>query len=130
MLWTCRRRGESYEDTYLDDSAFMRTMIINILKDGNHEISQASNGTEAVQRYVEGKPDLVFMDIVMPDKDGVQALKEIKAQDVNAKVVMCTSVGGQEKIVNDAIQAGASDIITKPFRPEEITKVINNIQNF
>ncbi len=114
----------------VDDSAFMRTMIINILKDGNHEIVQATNGNEAVQKYEQVKPDLVFMDIVMPDKDGVQALKEIKGKDANAKIVMCTSVGGQEKIVNDAIQAGASDIITKPFRPEEITKVISNISNF
>ncbi len=114
----------------VDDSAFMRTMIINILKDGSHEIIQASNGNEAIARFSEAQPDLVFMDIVMPDKDGVQALKEIKAMDSNAKVVMCTSVGGQEKIVNDAIQAGASDIITKPFRPEEITKVLDNITNF
>jgi len=114
----------------VDDSAFMRTMIINILKEENHEIFQAANGVEAVIRFRENKPDLVFMDIVMPEKDGVQALKEIKVIDTNAKVVMCTSVGGQEKIVNDAIQAGASDIITKPFRPEEITKVITNIKNF
>jgi len=113
----------------VDDSAFMRSMIMNILKDANHEIIQATNGTEAVQVFSENKPDLIFMDIVMPDKDGVQALKEIKAIDPAAKVIMCTSVGGQEKIVNDAIQAGASDIITKPFRPEEITKVISNVEN-
>ena len=114
----------------VDDSAFMRTMIINILKEGSHEIIQASNGNEAIARFSEHRPDLIFMDIVMPDKDGVQALKEIKGINPNAKVVMCTSVGGQEKIVNGAIQAGASDIITKPFRPEEIIKVINNISNF
>lgn len=114
----------------VDDSAFMRTMIMNILKEGHHELIQASNGIEAVQRYAEARPSLVFMDIVMPDKDGVQALKEIRQIDPDAKVVMCTSVGGQEKVVNEAIQAGASDIITKPFRPEEILKVISSIANY
>ena len=114
----------------VDDSAFMRTMIINIIKDGNHEIIQAVNGNDAVQKYVQNKPDLVFMDIIMPEKDGVQALSEIKQKDSNARVVMCTSVGGQEKIVNEAIEAGASDVITKPFRAEEITKVINNFNDY
>jgi len=112
----------------VDDSAFMRSMIKNILKDGNHEIIEAGNCEEAVTKYSENKPNLVFMDIVMPGKTGIDALKEIKAANSDAAIVMCTSIGGQQKIIDEAVAAGASDFVTKPFKPEDIKKIIANFE--
>jgi two-component system chemotaxis response regulator CheY len=105
----------------------MRNMIKNILKDGSHEISEASNYDEAIKAYQEKKPDMVFLDIVMPGKSGVETLKDIKQFDQNAKVVMCTSIGGQQKIIDDAVAAGASDFVIKPFKPEDILKAVQNL---
>ena len=111
----------------VDDSVFMRNMIKNVLKDQNHEIFEAGNADEGIQKYRESKPDVVFLDVVMPGKSGVDALKEIKTEDPNAYIVMCTSVGGQQQVVDDAVQAGAADFITKPFKPEDILNVVNNM---
>ena len=100
----------------VDDAAFMRMMLKDILTKGGFEIAgEAADGNEAVAKYNELKPDLVTLDITMPNKDGIQALKEIKAADPNATCVMCSAMG-QQSMVIDAIQSGAKDFIVKPFR--------------
>jgi two-component system chemotaxis response regulator CheY len=109
----------------VDDSAFMRNMIKNILKEQNHELFEAGNGDEAVTAYQQNQPNLVFMDIIMPGKNGVEVLKDIKAMDQGANVVMCTSVGGQDKIIQECVEAGATDFITKPFTPDEINSIVS-----
>ena len=99
----------------VDDAAFMRMMLKDILTKGGFEIAgEAADGNEAVAKYNELKPDLVTLDITMPNKDGIQALKEIKAADPNATCVMCSAMG-QQSMVIDAIQSGAKDFIVKPF---------------
>ena len=109
----------------VDDSAFMRNMIKKMLGEGTHEVREAGNADEAVRMYDEFKPNLVFLDIIMPGKNGIEVLKELKGKDAGANVVMCTSVGGQEQIIKECVEAGASDFITKPFTAEEITNVIS-----
>lgn len=113
----------------VDDSTFMRTMIKKVMKEEEVEISEASNSEEAIKQYQEFKPDLVFLDIILPGKDGIEILRDIRSLDANAKVVMCSSVGGQEEIINEAIKEGASDIIVKPFKPDEILGIINKFRN-
>ena len=100
----------------VDDAAFMRMMLKDILTKGGFEIAgEAGDGNEAVAKYNELKPDLVTLDITMPNKDGIQALKEIKAADPNATCVMCSAMG-QQSMVIEAIQSGAKDFIVKPFQ--------------
>ena len=107
-----------------DDSAFMRSIIKNILtQSGITDITEAVDGADAVKKYGEIKPNLVFMDIMMPNMTGLEALKAIMATDPNAKIVMCTSVG-QEKVVQEAVETGATDFVTKPFKPEDIKEII------
>ena len=97
-----------------DDAAFMRMMIKDILtKNGYNVAGEAENGIKAVEKYKEVSPDLVLMDITMPEMDGIQALKEIKKQDAGAKVIMCSAMG-QQAMVIESIQAGAKDFIVKP----------------
>ena len=104
----------------VDDAAFMRMMLKDILTKGGFEIAgEAADGVEAVAKYNELKPDLVTLDITMPNKDGIQALKEIKAADPNATCVMCSAMG-QQSMVIEAIQAGAKDFIVKPFQIQSI----------
>ena len=101
-----------------DDAAFMRMMIKDILvKNGYNIAGEAENGVKAVEKYQETKPDLVLMDITMPEMDGIQALKKIKAIDANASVVMCSAMG-QQAMVIESIQSGARDFIVKPFQPD------------
>ena len=108
----------------VDDSAFMRNMLKKLVEDaGAQVVGQASDGGEGITKYGELHPDLVFMDIMMPNVNGIEALKGIMAQDKNAKIVMCTSVG-QDKIVNEAVEAGASDFIIKPFTKEDVESII------
>ncbi len=110
-----------------DDAEFMRTLIKDVLTKGGYEIvGEAANGEEAVAKYKMLKPDLVTMDIVMPVKSGIDALKEIIAYDPNAKVVMCSALG-QEILVMDAIEAGAKDFIVKPFTEENVLEVIGKV---
>ena len=100
-----------------DDAAFMRMMIKDILtKNGYNVVGEAENGLKAVEKYSETKPDLVLMDITMPEMDGIQALKKIKEQDPGATVIMCSAMG-QQAMVIESIQAGAKDFIVKPGRP-------------
>lgn len=108
----------------VDDAAFMRMMIKDILtKNGFNVIAEAENGAVAVQKYVETKPDLVIMDITMPEMDGIEAVKQIRQQDPSAKIIMCSAMG-QQAMVIDAIQAGAKDFIVKPFQPERVIEAV------
>ena len=107
-----------------DDAAFMRMMIKNILTDAGYEIvGEAENGTVAVSKYHELKPDLTTMDITMPEMDGLAALKEIRDQDPEARVLMCSAMG-QQSMVIESIQAGARDFIVKPFQPERVLEAV------
>ena len=107
-----------------DDAAFMRMMIKDILsKNGYNIAGEAENGAIAVEKYKELKPDLVLMDITMPEKDGIQALKDIKAADPNANVIMCSAMG-QQAMVIEAIQAGAKDFIVKPFQADRVLEAV------
>ncbi|MFB4162677.1 response regulator [Alteribacillus sp. JSM 102045] len=109
----------------VDDASFMRMMIKDILVKNNYEIAaEAKDGQEAVELYKELSPNLVTMDITMPEKDGIAALKEIKSFDPNAKIIMCSAMG-QQAMVIDAIQAGAKDFIVKPFQANRVLEAIN-----
>ena len=111
----------------VDDAAFMRMTIKNCLsKAGYDTLLEAADGQEAVNVYNTEKPDLVIMDITMPNKDGIQALKEIKASDPESKIVMCSAMG-QESMVVDAIRFGAMDFIVKPFKPDRILQTVQKI---
>lgn len=109
----------------VDDAAFMRMMIRDILtKNGYEVVGEAQDGAQAVERYKELKPDLVTMDITMPEMDGIAALKEIRALDPEAKVIMCSAMG-QQAMVIDAIQAGAKDFVVKPFQADRVLEAVN-----
>lgn len=108
----------------VDDAAFMRMMIKDILsKNGFEVVGEANDGAQAVDKYKELKPDLVTMDITMPEVDGIAALKLIKSMDPNAKIIMCSAMG-QQAMVIDAIQAGAKDFIVKPFQADRVIEAI------
>ena len=110
-----------------DDAAFMRMMIKDILTKNGYEIAgEAENGTKAVEKYNETKPDLVLMDITMPEMDGIQALKKIKEADANACVIMCSAMG-QQAMVIEAIQSGAKDFIVKPFQAERVLEAVKKV---
>ncbi len=110
-----------------DDAAFMRMMIKDILsKNGYTVAGEAENGVKAVEKYNELKPDLVLMDITMPEMDGIQALKNIKAADGSAKVIMCSAMG-QQAMVIESIQAGAKDFIVKPFQAERVLEAVKKV---
>ena len=108
----------------VDDAAFMRMMIKDILTKNGYEIAaEAENGQKAVEKYAETKPDLVLMDITMPEMDGIQALKKIKELDGGANVIMCSAMG-QQAMVIEAIQSGARDFIVKPFAADRILEAV------
>ncbi|MDL4839352.1 response regulator [Aquibacillus rhizosphaerae] len=110
-----------------DDAAFMRMQLKNIFTSLGHEVvGEAENGQIAVEKYKELKPDLVSMDITMPEMNGVEAVKQIKSIDPNATVVMCSAMG-QQQMVLEAIQAGAKDFIVKPFDQERIQQALAKI---
>ena len=111
----------------VDDAAFMRMMIKDILtKNGYNVAGEAENGAKAMEKYNELKPDLVLMDITMPEVDGIQALKNIKASDPNAKIIMCSAMG-QQAMVIEAIQSGAKDFIVKPFQAERVLEAVKKV---
>ncbi len=108
----------------VDDAAFMRMMIRDILTKNNFEVAgEATNGDEAVSKYIELKPDLVTLDITMPGMDGVTVLKKIRQHDPAARVVMCSAMGQQAMVV-EAIQNGARDFINKPFHPQKVVEIL------
>lgn len=111
----------------VDDAAFMRMMIKDILVKNGFEISgEAQNGLRAIELYKADKPDIVTLDITMPEMDGIQALKEIRAYDPAAKVIMCSAMG-QQAMVMEAIKSGAKDFIVKPFQAERVLEAIKKV---
>jgi two-component system, chemotaxis family, chemotaxis protein CheY len=109
----------------VDDAAFMRKMVTDALSGGGHEIvGEAGNGAEAVQRYQELRPDVMTLDITMPEKDGLTALKEIIAVDPGAKVVMCSALGQESKVL-ESIKLGAKDFVVKPFQADRVLSAID-----
>ena len=108
----------------VDDAAFMRMMVKDILsKNGYEVVGEAENGMKAVEKFAELRPDLVTMDITMPEMDGISAVKAIKKIDPKAKIVMCSAMG-QQAMVIEAIQAGARDFIVKPFQADRVLEAV------
>lgn len=111
----------------VDDAAFMRMMIKDILtKNGYNVVGEAENGAKAFEKYNELKPDLVLMDITMPEVDGIAALKMIMGADRGAKVIMCSAMG-QQAMVIEAIHSGAKDFIVKPFQPDRVLEAVKKV---
>lgn len=114
----------------VDDAVFMRTTIKRMLEVSQFEvIGEATNGREAVEMYRELKPDIVTMDITMPEMTGIEAVKEIIVEFPDAKIVMVTALG-QQKLIIEAIESGAKDFITKPFNADRIQRTLKNIINW
>ncbi len=110
-----------------DDASFMRQIIRDILESDGHEIvAEASDGIQAVEEWKKHHPDVVTMDIVMPRRSGIDAVRAIAAIDATAKVVMCSALG-QETLVTEALQAGASDFIVKPFKPDAVLATLRRV---
>ena len=107
----------------VDDAEFLRVRISKMLIGNGHQVIEANNGVVAVNTYKTEHPDVVLMDITMPEMDGLQALKEIRAYDPKAKVVMLTALG-QESVVLEAIKSGARDFVVKPFEPDRVLNAI------
>lgn len=111
----------------VDDAAFMRMMLKDILsKNGYTVVGEAANGQEGFDKYNELKPDIVTLDITMPEVDGLACLKMIKGANPGAKVVMCSAMG-QQAMVIEAVQSGATDFIVKPFQPERVLDALSKI---
>jgi two-component system chemotaxis response regulator CheY len=109
----------------VDDAAFMRKMVSDALAKGGHEVvGEAGNGVEAVAQFQQIKPDLVTLDITMPEKDGLAALAEIVAADPSARVVMCSALGQESKVL-EAIKLGAKDFVVKPFQPARVIEAVD-----
>jgi len=110
-----------------DDALFMRVTLKNILEKSGYEIAgEAANGKESVDLYQQTKPDVVTMDITMPEMDGISAVREIKKHDPSANIIMCTAMG-QKQMVMEAVAAGAKDFIVKPFQPEKVIEAIQKL---
>ncbi len=110
-----------------DDALFMRTMVGDILRQAGFEIvGEAETGVQAVEKYRLLRPDLVTMDIVMPDMGGIDAVREITKEDPSARILMCSAMG-QQALVVEAIQAGAKDFVVKPFHPSRVLEAVNRI---
>ncbi|QAT40557.1 response regulator [Clostridium sp. JN-9] len=111
----------------VDDAAFMRMMIKDILeKNGYEVVGEANNGIKAVELFKKENPDVVTMDITMPDMDGIEAVKAIRQIDPSAKIIMCSAMG-QQSMVMDAIKAGAKDFIVKPFQADRVLEAIKKV---
>lgn len=109
----------------VDDSAFMRMMLKDIIGKSGHEVAgEGEDGSEAVKKYIELRPDLVAMDIVMPNVTGIEAVRQIKESDPNASIVMISALG-QEAMVREALEAGAKDFIVKPFQKDKVIEAVN-----
>ena len=112
----------------VDDAAFMRMRCKKLLIQLGHEVTEAATGTQAVAAYKANPPDMVLLDITMPDMDGITALKEIRAFDPNARVAMVTAMG-QQSMVMEALKAGARDFVIKPFDQDRVLAAINKIMS-
>ena len=110
-----------------DDAIFMRTMVGDILSQAGFEVvGEAETGVQAVEKYKQLRPDLVTMDIVMPDMGGIDAVREICKHDPAAKILMCSAMG-QQALVVEAIQAGAKDFVVKPFQPSRVLEAVQRV---
>ncbi len=110
-----------------DDALFMRNMIKEVFTSNEFEVvGEATNGTEAVEKYRELTPDVTTMDIVMPQKSGIEAVRDIIKINKDARIVMCSALG-QESLVMEAIEAGAADFIVKPFKPEKVVEIVKKV---
>ena len=110
-----------------DDAIFMRTMISDILTQAGYEVAgEAESGVQAVEKFRELRPDLVTMDIVMPDMGGIDAVREIMKIDSGARILMCSAMG-QQALVVEAIQAGAKDFVVKPFQPSRVLEAVQRV---
>jgi two-component system chemotaxis response regulator CheY len=108
----------------VDDAAFMRKMVTDALTKGGHQVvGEAGNGVEAISQFQALKPDLMTLDITMPEKDGLAALADIMAADPSAKVVMCSALGQESKVL-ESIKAGAKDFVVKPFQPDRVIEAV------
>ncbi len=111
----------------VDDASFMRMMLKNILVGAGYEVAgEAENGSKAVEQFKTLKPDLVIMDIIMPEMGGIDAVREIVKAHPTAKILMCSSMG-QQSLVVEAIQAGAKDFIVKPFQPSNVLEAVKKV---
>ena len=116
-----------YNILIVDDAGFMRKMVqTHLSKAGYTDFIEGEDGQRAIDIYKEQKPDLVIMDITMPNVDGIEALRQIKSIDSDAKIIMCSAMG-QEAMVMEAIKLGALDFIVKPFKAERIIQTVNKI---
>lgn len=110
-----------------DDALFMRVTLKNILENNGYQVvAEASNGLESLDLYQKTKPDLVTMDITMPEMDGITAVRELKKIDPQANIIMCTAMG-QKQMVLEAVAAGAKDFIVKPFQPDKVLEAVQKI---
>ena len=110
-----------------DDAVFMRTMVSDILSQaGFTVVGEAENGKQAVEKYQQLKPDLVTMDIIMPEMGGIEAVKKITQMDPGARILMCSAMG-QQALVQEALQAGARDFVVKPFQPRRVLEAVQRV---
>jgi two-component system, chemotaxis family, chemotaxis protein CheY len=108
----------------VDDAAFMRKMVTDALTKGGHEvIGEAGNGVEAVARFQELRPEVMTLDITMPEKDGLEALREIISLDPTARVIMCSALGQESKVL-ESVKLGAKDFVVKPFQPDRVIAAV------
>ena len=108
----------------VDDAAFMRKMVTDALTKGGHDvIGEAGNGAEAVARFQELRPEVTTLDITMPEKDGLEALREIISLDPTARVVMCSALGQESKVL-ESVKLGAKDFVVKPFQPDRVIAAV------
>jgi two-component system chemotaxis response regulator CheY len=111
----------------VDDAAFMRKVVSDALISGGHEVvGEGANGVEAVARFQELRPDLTMLDITMPEKTGLEALAEIIAIDPNAKVLMCSALGQESKVI-EALKLGAKNFLVKPFKPDALLEAVDQV---
>jgi two-component system, chemotaxis family, chemotaxis protein CheY len=115
----------------VDDSSLMRELIKNIVVENGHSFVEASNAQEAIDRYNDSKPDMIFLDIIMDlgERTGINVLKEIMSHDPDAIVIMCTSISQEKRVIEECVESGATDYITKPFKTEEIVKALKIMED-
>lgn len=110
----------------VDDAQFLRLRLSRLLREHGHEVIEAENGDQAIAQYAEHKPGAVLLDVTMPEKDGLQVLKELRQHDPDARVIMLTALG-QQSVVLEAIKSGAKDFIVKPFEQERVLASIEKV---
>lgn len=111
----------------VDDAAFMRLTLKQMIEAHGYSVAgEAANGKEAVRKFIEVKPDVVMLDITMPEMDGIEALKHIKEADSKAKIIICSAMG-QQTMIAQAIEYGAKDFVVKPFEEKRLIAALENV---